>query len=364
MNISDYIRSVFAVKTPSLLNCSSSKEEDNNPRVVAKAGENLIVLDSAETALVIKWSLAPKDDPKKHVCSLKADNAKLWPTAADYLINAKYRPEEEDKDLRAALTGLNDPQRKALAADLATALNNAHSEQPPLYSNLSKAEQKSYDVLCSSVEKDYFKQELLLPGYPGEIKLRYTKQALLALIEAVKVKVPVEKPVPACSDEALKICLSSEAMKDAAKRRDILTPFYPLAQTSTQANAFVFYPAKTIARGQKVDFTFAGQMTGILDKDGKLVADFKIDFGAGIEVELGTPVVSNGVVTSLKVTIKVSDKEDELGTLGARDVNIKLGDHVLQTLTGLKVAGGGGSGSSLAPAPQPEKKPAANAFEL
>lgn len=341
MSVIDYISSIFWTPSPSVAACAQ-KSEDIISKAVVPANEEPIALSRADLNAVMA-----SIDPKLNECSLKEKNPNLWLAVANYLVNSKYQALKigdtvfgaagsmsgVDLQVRDAVAGLNDNQRLELVKALAIALNTAHGADAVLFSNLSAADQSSYNALCSSSEPSglaYWTIVYSEPGYPKAVNLSgVTKQGLLKMIEDIKTKFPAAAASGdmTCSAESVVSCLSSGTI-DAAARRQILTPYYPFSQICEMT------PAGG-KQGQELTITFNGSMTGILGENNALAQEFAIDFGAGITPTYGTPVTSNGVVTSLPVTVRI----DSGAAAGARDIMIKFGELLLQTLSGFNVSG-------------------------
>ncbi|MFA5113447.1 MAG: hypothetical protein WC529_04015 [Candidatus Margulisiibacteriota bacterium] len=340
MSVIDYISSIFWTPSPSLSACSQ-ESKDATSKAVVPANEEPIALGRADLNAVMA-----SIDPKLNECSLKEKNPNLWLAVANYLVNSKYQALKigdtvfgaagnmsgVDLQVRDAVAGLNDNQRLELVKALAIALNAAHGADAVLFSNLSAADQSSYNTLCSSSEPSglaYWTIVYSEPGYPKAVNLSgVTKQGLLKLIAEIKTKFPAANAGSmACSAESVVSCLSSGTI-DAATRQQILTPYYPFSQICEMT------PAGG-KQGQELTITFNGSMTGILGENNALAQEFAIDFGAGITPTYGTPVTSNGVVTSLPVTVQI----DSGAAAGSRSVLIKFGELLLQTLQNFSVTG-------------------------
>jgi hypothetical protein len=352
MGIVDYISSIFTTPAPSLSACTPKVEpqaEDNTPRVTAPAGEELIVLSRADVVM-----LTALIDQSLNECSLPTAvsnnilgnslperNAALWLAVAGQLINTKYnavkigdvifgtigRMSAVDAQIREAIAALTVEERIELIKAVATKLDQAHADNAPLFDNLSIAGQNNYARFCGS--------EKPAPAIAAfrEIPLAgVTKQELLKMAQEAK------KPaVQSCSAQSIVDCLGSGAI-DAASRRQILTPFYPFSEVCELTPA-------AGKQGQELVVTLNGALTGILNQDNSLASEFAVNFGAGITPAYGTPVTSEGVVTSLPVTITI----DGAAATGARNIMINFGELVLQTLGfNVQPAKQGSSGSGHA----------------
>ena len=331
---------------------------------MAAEGDVLISLSGNEIGVMMS-AVMKTNDPKVILCRLRANNSQVWLSLANYLVNVKYGyglvkdlgmpGNNNDWTIRDKIAGLNDDQRLELIKLIKDKLTTANNSKNGLYDNLAEAFQKDYREICSSDAS-----LLSRPHYPTVPLRGVTKNVLLALIETAKTNVPAKPVEPACSEKTVTDCLGKI---DAARRREILTPFYPFSQICE------FTPKAGRQDDQALVVTFTGSITGVLKNDNVSLADnFAVDFGGdGVNATCGTPTVMEGVVTTLPVNVKIDN--DKNTKLGAREIKIKLGVTTLQTLTGFEVKPKAVTAKRVPatgqPATQqPAKVPAGNPFEL
>jgi len=259
----------------------------------------------------------------------------FWYAVARYLVEIKYNPtlhfrgpSEKDLTIRKGIKDLSLNQREALIIMLANKLNekNAEANKNGLYVLLPQSSRPVYDKICQAGSHNLYdlaQRETLL-SYRIPV---LTKEKLIELINQARA-ISSNSVAVLNNENVLGYLRALDAQARAQLLKEFEPPFVSVCSVSPNSGK----------AGQPLTVTLSGDMRNIYSNN-TFLNGFSIDFGAGISnVQPQTPTLdANGVITTLPVSINI----DQGAVPGPRNITIKVGETILETLeNAFRVLGG------------------------